>query len=170
MQSPFEHEARRTRPSELDLVYNPSLGAFLIWSCGLGYFKEESKGMPVPLTFLTLPLLLHAQSLELISSTYDSSGLTLFASKLGARQEDLLAVHQRALSLRPLSLSSLSMACASRLMTVDARSGTAFSIGEKKRPKTPDGIHRLGVLSEKLGGWFGRLPIEQVASTLRVAF
>ena len=163
-------EQRLRRPSELDLVYNPSLGAYLVWSAGRGYFEECSQGMPLPLAFLVLPITLHWQTKEIAAATLKSSGLTLFAAKLGAQQEDLLAVHQRALALRELSLASISTACATKMAVVDAASASMISLGVNKLPKPPDGICKLGAISEKLGVWFARIPPEQVASTLRIEF
>ena len=172
MSSTDQHSVKdyRERPSELDLVYNPSLGAYLVWSAGRGYFEECSKGMPLPLAFLILPIVLHWQSKEIATATLKSSGLTLFANKLGAQQEDLLALHQRALSLRDLSLASISLACATKMAVIESKSASILSLSVEKLPKPPDGIRKLGAVSEKIGVWFARISPEQVASTLRIEF
>jgi hypothetical protein len=165
-----KHNFHRERPSELDLVYNPSLGAYLVWSAGRGYFEECSQGMPLPLAFLILPIILHRQSKDIATATIKSSGLTLFAAKLGAQQEDLLAVHQRAIALRELSLASISTACATKMAVIESSSASIFSLEVSKLPKAPDAIRKLGAVSEKLGAWFARISPEQIASTLRIEF
>ena len=49
-----------------------------------------------------------------------ASGLTMFAAKLGEQQEDLLAIHARALALRELSLGSITAAVLVKLLHLDA--------------------------------------------------
>lgn len=168
-QDPLPDEPDRSRLSELDLVYNPSLGAYLIWRASRGHFAEISAGLPIHLAFLVLPLMLHGQSRRVAMGTQSASGLTLFAAKLGAKQEDLLAVHQRALALRSLTLGSISAGVMTQLLGLDAETARIVAF-DQKLPKPPPDIVKLGSACEKLGTWVARLPIEQVASTLRVAF
>lgn len=156
--------------SEVDLIHNPSLGAYLLRCSVSGYFSECSRGMPVHLAFLVLPIALHWQSRQLGFGTNRASGLTMFAAKLGAHQEDLLAVHARALVLRELSLSSITLGCGSRLMAIDPISAVIIPLDAGKLPKQSDSIQKLGGLCEKFGAWFARLPPEQVASVLRIEF
>lgn len=167
---PEKQDSDRARLSELELVYNPTLGAYLLWSATRGYFSENSEGMPLPLAFLVLPLALHWQSKSIGVGTSKTSGLTLFAAKLGTHQEDLLAVHQRALALRALTLSSIALACASKLMAIDPASAQVLSLEVPKLPKPPESIQKLGALCDKFGAWFARLPSEQVSSILRIEF
>lgn len=159
----------KEHPSELDLVYNPSMGACLVWRTCRGFFAETGFGMPMPFAFLTLPLALHLQTRRIAASTNTASGLSLFAAKLGTHQEDLLAVHSRALELRELTLTSIAAAAASELIAVNAESALLLPF-ETKLPKQPETIAKLGAVCEKFGTWFARLPTEQVASILRVAF
>lgn len=161
--------ADNARPSELDIVYNPSLGAYLIWrTCG-GFFGEAGLGMPLPFAFLALPLALHSQTRRIGASTNNSSGLSLFAAKLGLHQEDLLAVHERALSLRELTLASIAVATASGLIAINLESALLLPF-QTKIPTQPEVVVKMGVVCEKFGAWFARIPPEQVASILRVSF
>lgn len=159
-----------TRLSEVDVIYNPSLGAYLLWRACNGYFSESEGAMPIALSFLILPLTLHGQSRRLVSSTLAASGLAMFTAKLGTHQEDLLAVHQRALELRELSLSSLTLATATNLLTVLPEHATMMPATQVDMPRASDRMHQLGKVAEKLGTWFARLPIDQVRSLLRVSF
>ena len=56
------------------------------------------------------------------------SGLTLFAAKLGAKQESLLAIHERAIALRSLSLASLTTGTMAKFMIVDPGTATILSL------------------------------------------
>ena len=105
--------------TELEIVQNPALGAYALWRFGVGYQTEDGRPPPLPLAFLVLPLLLHQPTLKMIASTQKASGLTLFAAKLGQERENLLAVHERALALRRLSLQSIAMGVDHRLLTLD---------------------------------------------------
>lgn len=159
----------RSRLSELELVYNPVLGAFLIWRTAQGYFSEVSHGLPVPLAYLTLPIALHKGSRDTLTRTNPGSGLSLFAAKLGTKQEDLLAIHERALALRKLSHASITAAAMANMLHMDPVAAKLLPMDTK--PPTPSAeIVKLGKACEKLGVWFARMPIEQVASTLRIAF
>lgn len=166
--SPHSHPCR-FRLSELELVYNPVLGAFLLWRTCQGYFAETSLGLPVPLAFLALPIALHGESRDTLTRTNASSGLSLFAAKLGTRQEDLLAVHERALALRGLTLASIAAGGMAQMLFIDPEAANLLPL-DVKPPTTPHEIAKLGKACEKLGMWLARMPIEQVASTLRVAF
>lgn len=159
----------RSRLSELERVYNPALGAFLVWRTGQGYFAEASYGLPIPLAYLTLPIALHGESRDALIRTNPGSGLSLFAAKLGTKQEDLLAIHERALALRPLSHASITAAALANMLHLDPVSAKLLPLDTKPPTLSPD-IAKLGRACEKLGMWLARIPIEQVASTLRVAF
>jgi|SRR6185437_12775850 len=159
----------KARPSELDIVYNPSLGAYLIWRTCAGFFGEAGLGMPVPFAFLALPLALHFQTRRIAASTNKASGLSLFAAKLGMHQEDLLAVHERALALRELTLASIAVATASELIAINSESALLLPF-EARLPKQPEVVVKTGVVCEKFGVWFARIPAEQVASILRMSF
>jgi len=165
----MEWPSSRRKLSELEVVYNPALGAYLLWRTATGHFAETSTALPLPLAFLILPIALHEQTREAAARTQPSSGLTVFAAKFGEQQEDLLAIHHRAVVLRELTLASIAAGTLVGLLRVHAID--AQLLAHDKKPSTPDpALVRLGAVCEKLGRWFARLPIEQVASTLRVAF
>lgn len=166
--SPTSSSAR-SRLSELDRVYNPALGAFLVWRTAQGYFSEVSHGLPIPLAYLTLPIALHKESRDVLTRTNPSSGLSLFAAKLGNKQEDLLAIHERALALRKLSHASIAAAAMANMLHLDPAAAKLLPL-DTKPPNPPPDIMKLGKACEKLGVWIARMPIEQVASTLRIAF
>lgn len=146
--------------NEIEIVQNPALGAYTIWRFGLGFQEEEGLPPAFPLAFLVLPLVLHRPTLETIKSTRKASGLALFAAKLGENRENLLAVHERALTLRRLTLQSIAMGISERLLTLDYVATTI-------RANTPEPTIRIPVLPEriraftgaagKVGYWFSKV-------------
>lgn len=164
-------EARRDKLSELQLIQNPSLGGFLIWHYGLGFQEADSQMSNFLLAFLVLPIILHKPTLEFVASTRQSSGLSLFAAKLGEHHENLLAVHTRAHALRPLTLQSIAFAANKRLITVDYANGRFRSnTPDRKPPSLPERVKRMPPAAHKLGGWFSKMSLHQIASTLRIQF
>ena len=159
--------------NDLAIVQNPGLGAYTIWRFGLGFQSDSERPAPFHLAFLVLPLVLHRATLDAIISTQMASGLALFAAKLGKEREKLLAVHERALILRPLSLQSIGVGIGTRLLTLDYKGATVRANetpAKPKRPVVPERLKDLGAGSEKLGVWFSKLGVPQIATLLRVEF
>lgn len=160
--------------SELDLVQNPAIGAYLLWHYALGYQEDGAESAPLLLAFLVLPMLLHRPTFDAVSSTRRASGLTLFAAKFDAEREALIELHGRALTLRALSLQSIGVASTSRLMRIDHNSATLHGyplelLGIKK-PNIPERLKGFGMAADKIGHWFSKFGLAQVASTLRIDF
>lgn len=159
---------------ELHAVQNPAFGAYLIWNLALGYQADRGLDLPFPLSFLALPMLLHRPTFEAVLSTQRGSGLTIFAAKFDKNRETLVALHDRAMQLRGLSLQSLGLAARSRLIRIDYERATlrAHSIDmlDVKRPRIPERIKDYPKAAEKVGYWFSRLGLAQIASTLRIDF
>jgi ABC-3C biological conflict system middle component len=157
----------------LEIVQNPALGAYALWRFGVGFQSDDGRPAGLPLAFLVLPLLLHQPTLKMIGSTHRASGLALFAAKLGQERENLVAVHERALALRRLSLQSLAMGVNNRLLTLDYNAATlrANTADDSLRnPTLPDRIRGFSGAAEKIGYWFSKLGLHQVASSLAVQF
>jgi hypothetical protein len=158
--------------NELEIVQNPALGAYIIWRFGIGFQEEEGLPPTVPHAFLVLPLVLHQSTCETIRSTQKGSGLTLFAAKLGENRENLLAVHERALALRRLTMQSIVMRISGSLLTLDYVAATIRANspgGTVRKPMLPERIKHLPGAAEKVGYWFSKIDLHQVVSTLAVA-
>ncbi|MGG4774553.1 three component ABC system middle component [Paenalcaligenes sp. Me52] len=159
--------------TEMALIQNPALGAFALWKFGLAYQGREGHHVELPLMFLVLPLVLHKPTRELIVGTNRTSGLALFAGKLAENRENLLAVHERALTLRHLTLESIVLGEQSQLLSIDATRATVRAnalSGTLKVPILPEQINWLIPSCERLGYWFAGLSNQQVARTLNVEF
>lgn len=160
--------------SELEIVQNPAIGSFLIWHFALGYQEDGAETVPLPLAFLVLPILLHRPTFDAVASTRKASGLTLFVVKFEKEREVLMELHGRAMQLRPLSLQSIGMAATSRLVRIDyenaALHGYPLDLLGVRKPTLPERLKGFGGAAEKVGYWFSKLGISQIASTLRVDF
>lgn len=164
---------RLSHLSEAALVQNEALGAYALWMFGLGYQDRDGHPAALPLSFLLLPLILHSPTLKMILSTHKASGLHLFAGKLGETREDLLAIHDRALALRRLTLESLVRAEQSGLIRIEPTTATIWSYGPYDglvEPTLPERIRKFGPACKRIGYWFAGLTGQQVANTLRVEF
>ena len=159
---------------ELEAVQNPAIGAFLMWHFALGYQEDGAESVPLPLAFLVLPILLHRATFDEVASTRKTSGLALFAAKFDKERETLMALHDRALQLRELSLQSIGVAATARLVRVNyAEAGMhayPLSLIGAKKPRLPERLKGFDLAAEKLGYWFSKLGLPQIASTLRIDF
>ncbi|MGJ8534878.1 MAG: three component ABC system middle component [Alphaproteobacteria bacterium] len=159
---------RNSNPSIVVLVQNPAFGAMLLWKFGKAYQKEKINELPeFHCLFLILPLLLHAETLEYIRSTNQSSGLPQLIKKLGEQRELLLAIHSRALRMRELTLESIGAGIASRMLHLDYETGR-FRSNDARLPVAPQRIKHHVMGAEKLGRWFARLTHDQIFALLRV--
>lgn len=168
----------RTSPSnsgklgEVEAVQNPALGAYLLWQFGLSFQETKSSKFPMQFIFVVLPLLFHGPTLAHIKSTLKNSGLSMFSAKLAQQKEDLLAVHERALVYRELTLQSLGVASSFGLLSIDYATGFVRANSSIEVPKlqpTPK-IRLMAKSAEKLGHWFADVEQTQVATSLMVEF
>jgi hypothetical protein len=154
--------------SPVETVQNPAFGAVLLWQFGLGYQRESIDRLPnFELFFLVLPIILHAKSLAHVTSTLAGSGLGKFVEKLGDSREDLVAIHDRALAMRLLTLQSIGIGVTTRLLSLNYETASVRA-NDAKAPKSPERTKRHLAGAEKLGTWFARVPIGQTFSTLQV--
>lgn len=160
-------------PNEIEMVQNPTIGAYAIWRFIQAYQNREGAAPSVALAFLILPIVLHKATRDIANSTQKASGLALFAGKLGEVRENLFAIHHRALEYRALTLESIALGEQAGLFSIDASTATMAATTSNEQasiPKLPVKIKWLLPVSEKLGDWFSALTDEQVSRTLCVEF
>ena len=101
--------SRTVLADEVRNVQNPALGAALLWRFTCGYTANHASAghAPLHLLFLVLPITLHRPTFEFLASTQIATGMRAFAAKFAesknAKQDLLLAIHDRTALLRPLS-------------------------------------------------------------------
>jgi Family of unknown function (DUF6521) len=162
--------------SETRNIQNPAFCATVLWrfTCGYAEAHETKDPPPLPLLFLVLPIILHSETRVFVKSTIKASGLRAFAAKFGdsknAKQDLLLAIHDRALRLRNLSAESLRTGLATSLMSI-TREATVVPLST-----TPviaglsTNVRQIFKDAEKLGAWCAALTLHEIAATLKTAF
>jgi hypothetical protein len=161
---------------EVRAIQNPALGAVLLWRFALGYASTRAnpESTPMPVLFLALPILLHAETLNVLAHTQAASGLRGFAAKFSdskiSESDVLLSLERRARSLRPLSLASLQVATTARLLFVDPARAEVVALSGTPPASAPAGVRPLLKGAEKLGKWCGEVTLFELASVLRVGF
>lgn len=158
-------------------MQNPALAAMLLWRCASGYSaaSNRSEPIPLPLLFLVLPILLHQETAELVTSTLRASGLRKFVEKfqLAAQSKTdlLLAIAPRALALRALTAEALGIAVLCRVLAFEDNAARAFSLSDTPpMAGIPHSIRPLLGGAEKLGAWFAESSLYEVALLLQVSF
>jgi hypothetical protein len=164
---------------EVDAVQNPALGAAIIWRFVCGYCPQGAEGgpTPLPLLFLVLPIVLHSETRALVESTMPNSGLYKFVEKFAVaekqqpgRNDLLLAIHDRALVLRPLSQDSLKLALATELLSIDPNQAGVFPVTYAQPSAAPERVRPMLKSAEKLGGWCAPLSLFEISRLLRTVF
>jgi hypothetical protein len=162
---------------EIRAVQNPAIGATLIAAAAQG-FEEASgvhAGMPLPLAFFVLPIVLHATTYRLVAHTMKKSGLRYFTDKFGqpktAQSDLVLAIQRRAVAFRSTTFESLDLMLQSGLAVLDYKKAALSATPTLS--KVLGNIHAESDLhrdSEKLGYWFGLLTPFELTMVLKVAF
>lgn len=164
-----EHNVSSHNISSIEAVQNSAFGSVILWSFGRGYQTEATGRFPeLHLAFLVLPIVLYRPTLELVGTTFPSSGLGKFVEKLERNRENLLAVHPRAMSMRRLSLEAISTGIASNLLTVIYEDGR-LRANEHDIRKPTERIKPYTTAADRLGRWMTRVPTATVFSLLQVS-
>jgi hypothetical protein len=162
--------------TEVGNIQNPALGAALLWRFACGYIIENpaKSPVPLPLLFLVLPIILHEKTESFIQGTQKGSGLRAFATKFGksenCMQDLLLAINHRMLALRGLSLESLRIAIATRLIHLES-DATVIPLSKTKAiAGIPADVRKMMNNADKLGAWCALLTMHEIATTLKIRF
>jgi hypothetical protein len=86
------------RPIEQARLLNPAFLATLIWSCVEGYCSIDQEGIPYPLLFVAMPVILHKATREGLPKTVRTS----LAAWLGENAQVNFPFAERATTLVPL--------------------------------------------------------------------
>lgn len=161
---------------ETQNIQNPALGAGLLWRfvCGYTGSHRTSDRAPLQLVFLVLPLLYHKATREFVKGTQKASGLRTFAAKFGeskaSAQDLLLAIHDRSIRLRPLTLKAIKIALGTRLISIQP-DGTVIALSQTKGASgIPADAKQMMRDAEKIGAWCSQLTLHEVATTLKLRF
>lgn len=161
---------------EVHFTQNPALGAAIQWRFTVGYNEgHPTHGFaPLPLLFIAVPTILHTETAEQIGRTNRPSGLRAFVAKFGeskvSKQDLLIGLHTRVEQWKALSLESLRMALATRLVHLNY-DGTVVALSlTPARGSVPTSVGGLLREADKLGYWCGQLSLHEISNLLRIRF
>jgi hypothetical protein len=166
----------RTLTQETRHVQNPALGAVLLWRFVCGYTGQHKthEFPPLQQLFIVLPIIFHRETFEILRGTNRPSGLHGFADKFSraavGKSDVLIGIQSRAVLWRALTLESLNLSIATRLLTVSRTDATAIPLTTTSSSGVPQTIKPLMTNSEKLGEWCSDLSLFEVGTILKVGF
>jgi ABC-3C biological conflict system middle component len=162
---------------EVLAIQNPALGSILIWRAASKYQQRQKAGsfMPLPVSFLVLPIVLHEDTVALVTSTRVLSGLRRLTEKFISAEESktdlLLAVGARATRMRALTWKSIQLGVTSNVISLDTSDGALMSLSDTPLVSgVPLGIRPLISAAEKLGEWFSGLTLYEIGVQMQVSF
>lgn len=162
---------------EVLAIQNPALGSILIWRAASKYQQRHMGGsfMPLPLSFLVLPIVLHEETVALVTSTRTLSGLRKLTQKFVSSEESktdlLLAVGARAMKMRALTWKSIQLGLTSNVLSLDISAGALMSLSDTSLVSgVPHDIRPLISGAEKLGEWFSSLTPYEIGIQMQVSF
>lgn len=154
--------------NEIQAIQNPALGSVLIWKFSQGYSPKESAldGVPLPLAFFVLPLLLHEETRDQLAAT--KAGLHKFEEKYRDQYDLLFAIQGRALAMRDLSRKSISTGVACGLLTLVPSDAVIWPADIQPPKNLPSSVQGLLRISERLGTWSKQVSLFELTKTLHL--
>lgn len=158
--------------TEVQAMQNPALGAALVWRFACGHSPEHyaSEGVPLPLAFIVLPIVLHARTREEVTATQAGSGFRKFEEKFKERGDLLLAINRRVVAMRPLSMRAVRLGVATGLLTLLSDRASLWPRTYTPPRGAAPSVQALLKAAEKLGAWCAPLSLFEIAGILRVEF
>ena len=119
-------------------------------------------------------MIFHKETLDLLMSTRQQSGIHQFADKFSnsanPRSDILLSLHDRVASMRHLTMDSICIGVNTRLVTIARDTAKVIPLSETTPRGFADSIKPLLNSAEKLGRWCSDLSIFEISSILKVRF
>jgi hypothetical protein len=104
------------RPIEQARLLNPAFLAALIWSCAEGYGSIDAQGIPYPLSFVAMPIVLHKVTRESLPRAISTS----LPAWLGEQPQVHVRFTERATSLVPLVKEGVLFGANGRMLNVSS--------------------------------------------------
>ncbi|MFP2895284.1 three component ABC system middle component [Corallococcus sp. 4LFB] len=143
----------RARSIEERNLLNPGFCSVLLWHSALGYTSERKVALPIELSFLVLPFVLHRETRESLPRNIKSSLPTWLAEQPIVRTR----ISERASALRPFTREALVFGGSHGLLSLSAE-GVHANAEMKKRvtaglKPTSDEVRACAKHAEFLGRW-----------------
>ncbi|XYI00002.1 three component ABC system middle component [Sorangium sp. So ce1128] len=143
-----------TRSPEERSLLNPSFCAALLWHAASGYSSDSNSAMPIELSFLVLPLVLHRETRE----AFPRSTTTSLAAWLTEVPLVRTRIGERATSLGPFTKEAMLFGGMHGLLLLSAEGVRANGALKKQvaagLKATSDEVRICAKRAEFLGKWF----------------
>lgn len=141
------------RPKEHARLLNPAFLAALTWAVARGYRHVAREGLPYPLVFVALPIVLHKATREALPRDTRTSLVTWISNHSNVK----VCFTERAMSLMPLVKECILFGTQGHLITM-----SAFRITSARRPgsmsgfldESSDEVRDCMNKAELIGRWF----------------
>lgn len=137
-------------------LLNPSFCSVVLWHSANGYVTKRNPAMPLALSFLVLPFVLHRATRESLPRTTTTS----LAAWLTEQPLIRARVAERAVALRPFTKEALLFGGAHTLLALDADGIRANASMEKviegSLAATSDEVRACAKRADFLGKWFAK--------------
>jgi hypothetical protein len=104
------------RPVEQARLLNPAFLAALIWSCAEGYGSVNVQGLPYPLSFIAMPMVLHKSTREILPR----STRTSLAAWLAENPQVHVCFAERAAAIVPLIKEGVLFGANGRMLNISS--------------------------------------------------
>lgn len=140
------------RPIEVRTLFNPAFCGVILYSAIQSYQKEIGSGMPIPLVFLVLPLVLHSKTRTCLPRA-KTSNLGLWCKE---NESQLIMLAERAQSLNRIVIQTIALLCLDEHFKIE---NSLITVGKKiggipAYLNTSDEIKEIYNKSAFLGKWF----------------
>lgn len=105
----------KERPVEYANLLNPAFCSILLHNAVKGYHKEKEQGMPYPLVFLVLPIVLHRPTRKILPKTI----VTKLHVWLQERPEVRIGFSDRSRNLVPYTKEAITFGMQTKIINVD---------------------------------------------------
>lgn len=144
----------RERSIEERHLLNPSFCSVVLWYAAAGYVTKRNPAMPLAMSFLVLPFVLHRPTRESLPRTTATS----LAAWLTDQPLIRARVAERAIALRPFTQEALLFGGAHQLLVLGA-DGIRASASTKKAiesglAETSDEVRACAKRADFVGKWF----------------
>jgi Family of unknown function (DUF6521) len=141
------------RPVDQARLLNPAFLAALIWSCTEGYGSIDAQGMPYPLSFVAMPVVLHKFTRERLPRAISTS----LATWLGENPQVHIRFADRATSLVPLIKEGLLFGVNGQMLNVSSSriaAATRPSSMARFLRESSDEVRDCMAKAKFVGRWF----------------
>ena len=122
----------KERPIEYANLLNPAFCSILLHNATKGYQKEKDRGMPYPLLFLVLPIVLHRSTREVLPKKI----VTKLHIWLQEKSEVRVGFGDRTKNLVPYTKEALIFGMQNKIISVDRHGDFTWVKGQLKKIST----------------------------------